>query len=133
MASQVQLLYHDPSLGRQVNFVLKRLEILHVDPPSLQRPHDIDRFLSSFCTWQRGENPPGDSDPLHWDHALILTGLDLYVVSKNGKVSSQVVGMYRYYCSYKECTLNVFALLRMERSDETSILHAICTDMVAHV
>lgn len=96
MAFQVQLLYHDPSLGRQVNFVLKRLEILHVDPPLLQRPHDIDRFLSSFCTWQRDENPPGDSDPLHWDHALILTGLDLYVVSKNGKVSSQVVGTYRH-------------------------------------
>lgn len=106
MALQVQLLYHDPSLGRQVNFVLKRLEILHVDPPSLQRPHDIDRFLSSFCTWQRGENPPGDSDPLHWDHALILTGLDLYVVSKNGKVSSQVVGTYRHYGSYKEMTIN---------------------------
>nr|CAD7577312.1 unnamed protein product [Timema californicum] len=87
------LLYHDPSLGRQVNFVLKRVEILHADPTSLQRPHDIDRFLSSFCTWQHGEDPPGDSDPLHWDHALILTGLDLYVVSKNGKVSSQVVGL----------------------------------------
>ncbi|CAG2065852.1 unnamed protein product [Timema podura] len=80
--SQVQLLYHDPSLGRQVNFVLKRVEILHADPT----------FLSSFCTWQHGEDPQGDSDPLHWDHALILTGLDLYVVSKNGKVSSQVVG-----------------------------------------
>ncbi|KAJ9585414.1 hypothetical protein L9F63_002797, partial [Diploptera punctata] len=93
MINAVQLLYHDPSLGRQVNFVLKRLEILHVDPANLQRPHDIDRFLSSFCTWQRGENPPGDADPLHWDHALILTGLDLYVVSKNGKISSQVVGL----------------------------------------
>nr|CAD7427841.1 unnamed protein product [Timema monikensis] len=92
MINAVQLLYHDPSLGRQVNFVLKRVEILHADPASLQRPHDIDRFLSSFCTWQHGEDPPGDSDPLHWDHALILTGLDLYVVSKNGKVSSQVVG-----------------------------------------
>jgi hypothetical protein len=101
VVSQVQLLYHDPSLGRQVNFVLKRLEILHMDPASLQRPHDIDRFLSSFCTWQRGENPPSDSDPMHWDHALILTGLDLYVVSKNGKVSSQVVGMYLRFSSEK--------------------------------
>lgn len=137
MALQVQLLYHDPSLGRQVNFVLKRLEILHVDPPSLQRPHDIDRFLSSFCTWQRGENPAGDSDPLHWDHALILTGLDLYVVSKNGKVSSQVVGTYRHYGSYKECTINTnikhfFVLLHMELNVETGILHAICIYIWQH-
>ncbi|KAJ0174316.1 hypothetical protein K1T71_010462 [Dendrolimus kikuchii] len=93
MINAVQLLYHDPSLGRPVNFILKRLEILHEDPVNLKRPHDIDRFLSNFCTWQRLENPHGDTDPLHWDHALILTGLDLYVVNKNGKVSSQVVGL----------------------------------------
>ncbi|XP_022119550.2 A disintegrin and metalloproteinase with thrombospondin motifs 16 [Pieris rapae] len=93
MINAVQLIYHDPSLGRPVNFILKRLEILHEDPSNLKRPHDIDRFLSNFCTWQRLENPPGDNDPLHWDHALILTGLDLYVVNKNGKVSSQVVGL----------------------------------------
>lgn len=92
MINAVQLLYHDPTLGQTVNFVLKRLEILHEDPASLKRPHDIDRFLSNFCAWQRLENPTGDNDPLHWDHALILTGLDLYVVSKHGKVSSQVVG-----------------------------------------
>ena len=92
MINAVQLIYHDSSLGRPVNFILKRLEILHEDPVNLKRPHDIDRFLSNFCTWQRLENPPGDNDPLHWDHALILTGLDLYVVNKNGKVSSQVVG-----------------------------------------
>ncbi|KOB68209.1 Uncharacterized protein OBRU01_18703, partial [Operophtera brumata] len=93
MINAVQLLYHDPSLGRPVNFILKRLEILHEDPANLKRPHDIDRFLSNFCTWQRLENPHGDNDPLHWDHAVILTGLDLYVVNKNGKVSSQVVGL----------------------------------------
>ncbi|KAG8329988.1 metalloendopeptidase activity protein [Homalodisca vitripennis] len=90
---EVQLLYHDPSLGQPVTFVMKRLEILHNDPAGLVRYHDIDRFLGNFCAWQREENPPGDDDPLHWDHALILTGLDLFVRSKNGKFSSQVVGL----------------------------------------
>ncbi|XP_074000179.1 A disintegrin and metalloproteinase with thrombospondin motifs adt-2-like isoform X1 [Rhodnius prolixus] len=93
MVNAVQLLYHDPSLGRAVTFVVKRLEILHVDPAGLTRSADIDRYLGSFCTWQGTENPPGDSDPSHWDHALMLTGLDLYVLSKNGKVSKQVVGL----------------------------------------
>jgi hypothetical protein len=46
-----------------------------------------------FCLWQRKLNPVSDKDILHFDHALILTGLDLYVVAKNGKVSSQVVGL----------------------------------------
>ncbi|KAK4884284.1 hypothetical protein RN001_000555 [Aquatica leii] len=93
MINAVQLLYHDPSLGRQVNFVLKRLEILKEETPGLTRPPDIDRFLSSFCNWQRTKNPVGDREPQHWDHALILTGLDLYVRSKHGKISSQVVGL----------------------------------------
>jgi thrombospondin motif-containing protein 18 len=76
-----------------VDFVLKRLEVLESDPPGLLRPYDIDRFLTNFCKWQKTENPPSDSDPLHWDHALILTGLDLYVVHQSGKISNQVVGL----------------------------------------
>ncbi|XP_023022167.2 ADAMTS metallopeptidase stall isoform X1 [Leptinotarsa decemlineata] len=93
MINAVQLLYHDPSLGRPVNFVLKRLEILKEEVAGLLRPPDIDRFLSNFCNWQKTKNPPGDSQPLHWDHALILTGLDLYVRGKHGKISNQVVGL----------------------------------------
>ncbi|XP_050443117.1 A disintegrin and metalloproteinase with thrombospondin motifs adt-1-like isoform X2 [Adelges cooleyi] len=93
MVNAVDLLYHDPSLGRQINFILKRLEILHTDPEGLNRSNDIDRFLSDFCKWQQTENPPLDSDPLHWDHAVILTGLDLFVAGKNGKISNQVVGL----------------------------------------
>nr|CAI5865939.1 unnamed protein product [Callosobruchus analis] len=53
MVNAVQLLYHDPSLGRPVNFVLKRLEIMKEEAPGLLRPPDIDRFLSNFCNWQR--------------------------------------------------------------------------------
>ncbi|XP_065167157.1 LOW QUALITY PROTEIN: A disintegrin and metalloproteinase with thrombospondin motifs adt-1-like [Atheta coriaria] len=92
MINAVQLLYHDPSLGRPVNFLLKRLEILKEETPGLSRPPDIDRYLSNFCNWQRTKNPAGDREPQHWDHALILTGLDLYV-RENGKISSQVVGL----------------------------------------
>ncbi|CAG7828000.1 unnamed protein product, partial [Allacma fusca] len=93
MINAVQLLYQDPSLGHRVDFVLKRLEVLISDPPGLLRPYDIDRFLTNFCKWQRTENPSSDADPLHWDHALILTGLDLYVVHQSGKISNQVVGL----------------------------------------
>lgn len=93
MVNGVQLLYHHPSLGRKINFILKRLEILYSDPKELRRSSDIDVFLNSFCSWQKKLNPVSDADIVHFDHAVILTGLDLYVVSKNGKVSSQVVGL----------------------------------------
>ncbi|XP_058833011.1 A disintegrin and metalloproteinase with thrombospondin motifs adt-2 isoform X2 [Topomyia yanbarensis] len=93
MINGVQLLYNHPSLGRPINFILKRLEILHNDPKDLRRSSDIDIFLNSFCGWQRKLNPISDADPVHFDHAVILTGLDLYVVSKTGKISNQVVGL----------------------------------------
>ncbi|BES91313.1 Reprolysin (M12B) family zinc metalloprotease [Nesidiocoris tenuis] len=109
LVNAVQLLYHDPSLGRPVSFIMKRLEILHTDPATLHRSEDIDKFLSNFCNWQSEENPPDDSNPLHWDHALMLTGLDLYVLSKNGKISKQVVGLAPVagMCSAaSSCTVN---------------------------
>ncbi|XP_062544375.1 A disintegrin and metalloproteinase with thrombospondin motifs adt-1 isoform X2 [Armigeres subalbatus] len=93
MINGVQLLYSHPSLGHPINFILKRLEILHNDPKDLRRSSDIDVYLNSFCGWQRKLNPLSDADPVHFDHAVILTGLDLYVVSKTGKVSNQVVGL----------------------------------------
>ncbi|XP_032591053.2 A disintegrin and metalloproteinase with thrombospondin motifs adt-1 isoform X2 [Drosophila grimshawi] len=93
MINGVQLLYHHPTLGRRINFVLKRLEIFRKDPPELRRSSDIDNYLSNFCQWQKSLNPASDADSLHYDHAVILTGLDLYVLAKNGKVISQVVGL----------------------------------------
>lgn len=109
MINGVQLLYHHPSLGYKVNFILKRIEILHNEMSDLRRSSDIDIYLNSFCLWQRKLNPVSDKDVLHFDHAVILTGLDLYVVSKNGKVSSQVVGLAPVsgMCTQKSsCTIN---------------------------
>lgn len=75
MINGVQLLYHHPSLGHQINFILKRLEILHNDPKELRRSSDIDIFLNSFCMWQRKFNPIADDNIFHFDHAVILTGM----------------------------------------------------------
>ncbi|XP_071454884.1 A disintegrin and metalloproteinase with thrombospondin motifs adt-2-like [Hetaerina americana] len=106
MINAVELLYQDPSLGRQLSFVIKRLEILRHDPPTLVRSHDIDRYLASFCTWQSKLNVTASQK---WDHALLLTGLDLYVVGKNGKINDQVVGLAPVggMCTgTNSCTLN---------------------------
>lgn len=74
MINGVEVLYHHPSLGHQINFILKRLEILHNDPKELRRSSDIDIFLNSFCMWQRKFNPIADDNKFHFDHAVILTG-----------------------------------------------------------
>jgi len=47
----------------------------------------------SFSHWQSRENPSGDSNPQHWDHALLLTGLELFAVGRDGISSHQIVGL----------------------------------------
>jgi hypothetical protein len=43
---------------------------------------EIESYLNSFCLWQRKNNPEHwnkkSTHPDHWDHGLLLTGLDLY-------------------------------------------------------
>ena len=58
MMVQVQLLYQDESLGRQVDFQVQRLEMWSRQPAELQPAltssgtkqgiHDIDRYLHRF-------------------------------------------------------------------------------------
>ncbi|SPP72825.1 blast:A disintegrin and metalloproteinase with thrombospondin motifs 16 [Drosophila guanche] len=94
MINGVQLLYHHPTLGRRINFVLKRLEIWKSwNPVDLVRSSDVDDYLNRFCIWQEKQNPLSDSHRLHYDHALILTGLDLRTITKDGKANSEVVGL----------------------------------------
>ncbi|KAH8305999.1 hypothetical protein KR018_009807, partial [Drosophila ironensis] len=95
MINGVQLVYHHHTLGRRINFVLKRLEIWNTtEPPGLSRSVDVEQYLNSFCMWQERLNPASDDDPLHYDHALILTGLDLVTFPKPpAKPNSQVVGL----------------------------------------
>ena len=51
-------------------------------------------FLTLFkkFQWQSDENHLQDRS-LHWDHALLLTGLDLESKTKDGKVSNKIVGL----------------------------------------
>ena len=50
-----------------------------------------------YSQWQSRENPTGDQDSDHWDHALLLTGLDLFAVGRDGVTSHQIVGKQSYY------------------------------------
>lgn len=110
MINAVQLLYQDDSLGHQIDFQVQRLEMWTRQPldllpilasssgsttaiPGKQGIHDIDRYLNRFCHWQSRENPADDHDPDHWDHALLLTGLDLFAIGRDGFTTHQVVGL----------------------------------------
>ncbi|XP_047470259.1 A disintegrin and metalloproteinase with thrombospondin motifs adt-2-like [Penaeus chinensis] len=79
----VHLLYNAPTLELHFTITLVRLEIIKsaTKGPS-KSGGDIQRYLSNFCYWQRNlnrrTNPLGDHSPEFWDHALMLSGLDLW-------------------------------------------------------
>ncbi|KAG1693954.1 A disintegrin and metalloproteinase with thrombospondin motifs adt-1 [Nymphon striatum] len=75
---------------------------------------DIDGYLNNFCKWQekRMSNQPFGifGHRLHWDHAILLTGVDLHRKdSRTGRKNTSYVG-YAYVngmCNPKfSCTIN---------------------------
>jgi hypothetical protein len=91
---QVQLLYQSTKLDTNFQIILVRLEIFTGSMSKIDKNGgDIESYLESFCKWQSKENPEHwdklSRHPDHWDHGLLLTGLNLYDVERK---FSSVIG-----------------------------------------
>lgn len=72
MAAAAKAFKH-PSIRNPVNLVVTRLVILGSGQEGPQVEPSAAQTLRSFCTWQRGLNTPDDSDPDHFDTAILFT------------------------------------------------------------
>lgn len=72
MAAAAKAFKH-PSIRNPVNLVVTRLVILGSGQEGPQVGPSAAQTLRSFCTWQRGLNTPDDSDPDHFDTAILFT------------------------------------------------------------
>ena len=76
---QVQLIYQSDSLDTKFQIILVRLEIFKNENIDInKRGGDIEGYLEEFCRWQAKQNPKLSSHPDHWDHGLLLTGVNLF-------------------------------------------------------
>ena len=41
-------------------------------------------LLNSFCEWQSNQNAGDDSNPGHWDLALLVSGLNMFATDSRG-------------------------------------------------
>ena len=76
-------MYHSDKLSTRIGILLVRMEIFTAPLLNLDKKDgEIEAYLNSFCVWQRSKNPDysnkRSTHPDHWDHGLLLTGLDLY-------------------------------------------------------
>ena len=69
----VQIYYDHKSLGQKISFDIVKIVI---SPPELKGSGDIRSYLEQFCAYQRGEQ--AGLAGVRWDHAVLLTGLDLF-------------------------------------------------------
>ncbi|XP_053639440.1 A disintegrin and metalloproteinase with thrombospondin motifs adt-2 isoform X2 [Cherax quadricarinatus] len=106
----VHLMYNSPSLDTHLTITLVRLDIIKSSssgPPKASG--NIQLYLSNFCGWQMDQNEEAAKTGDAWDHALMLSGLDLW----DGKPDeTTVIGLAwvsgmcqsRYSCTINEGT-----------------------------
>ncbi|XP_063848277.1 uncharacterized protein LOC135093220 isoform X2 [Scylla paramamosain] len=103
----VNRVFSDPSLGAvSVKLVVRKLKFLGAGVVS-EAAGDGNAYLGNFCVWQAESTSKRQAK--HWDHALLLTGVDLYsdepqYTSTTGM--SFIGGMcsHRHSCSIVEGT-----------------------------
>lgn len=102
---QVQLVLQYRSLGRPIKLEIVNLELVDSKGGPSTARGDIDVYLDNFCSWQCRRKELASSQRVgSWDHAIMLSGLDL-VKGNNSRVLglAWVNGMCR--CRYS-CTLS---------------------------
>ncbi|XP_037797029.1 A disintegrin and metalloproteinase with thrombospondin motifs adt-1-like [Penaeus monodon] len=105
IVNAVHRLYSDTSLGQyKIAMLVKKVEVLPAGKPS-EAKGDIYSYLKNFCLWQSSQNPKSNAQK-RWDHALLLSGLDLWneQPAQNSTVGLAYVGGM---CSSKvSCTIS---------------------------
>ena len=105
VVSSVQLYLNHKSLDQ--DFLL---EIVHMDigddqysSNDLPGNGDIRQYLDMFCKYQRNKMV---TDNLSWDHAMLLTGLDLYTTPDYDKGSSGMAYLSGMCSRQASCTIS---------------------------
>ncbi|XP_064479441.1 A disintegrin and metalloproteinase with thrombospondin motifs 16-like isoform X2 [Ornithodoros turicata] len=89
----VQMLFKHDSLGRNIDITVVELEILKLQPKDLVPSENIDTYLTNFCVWQHHRRKSSILGSSRWDHALLLSGINMFVVDEKGMRKRHVVGL----------------------------------------
>ncbi|XP_071947844.1 A disintegrin and metalloproteinase with thrombospondin motifs 16-like [Antedon mediterranea] len=106
--------YADPSVGTRVNLYITRfilfdaptiqVEIPNGGTASLDVTQQAEHTLPKFCDFQRLINPASDSDPTHWDNALLISRFNLELYGNNNLLG--IARLWGACTGYNQCSLN---------------------------
>ncbi|KAL3252391.1 hypothetical protein MRX96_017704 [Rhipicephalus microplus] len=90
----VQMLFKHESLGKNIDVTVVELEVLKLQPRDLSPSENIDTYLTNFCVWQHQRRRAASAQGTpKWDHALLLSGINMFVVDEKGLRKRHVVGL----------------------------------------
>lgn len=88
---QVQLIYRYRSMQTRFRIQVLSIEQVSGSPLPDSAGGEVDRYLESFCAWQRIQHSRTASAQ-QWDHAILLTGERLYRLLDDGSKNYKVLG-----------------------------------------
>jgi len=104
VVSSVQLYLNHDSLDQEFQLEIVHMEIVSdEDTSDLPSNGDIRQYLDMFCKYQRSKMV---ADSLAWDHAMLLTGLDLYTTPDYDKGSSGMAYLSGMCSRQASCTIS---------------------------
>ncbi|KAG8439752.1 hypothetical protein GDO86_005793, partial [Hymenochirus boettgeri] len=77
LMSIVAAIYKDPSIGNLINIMIVKLIIIHNEQDGPVISFNAATTLHNFCIWQKTQNIPDDTNPSHYDTAILLTREDI--------------------------------------------------------
>jgi len=101
MVSSVELYLNHESLGQSFAIEIVHLEVGASGLTGLAENQQIRSYLDAFCLWQRQRRME-----VSWDHALLLTGLDLYASPAGDGGSSGMAYLSGMCSSQASCTIS---------------------------
>jgi len=101
MVSSVELYLNHDSLDQRFAIEIVHLEIGDSGLVGLLEDNQIRSYLDAFCLWQRKRRME-----VNWDHALLLTGLDLYASPAGDGGSSGMAYLSGMCSTQASCTIS---------------------------
>lgn len=109
----VENFYRHPSLNQNIKFKLKDTRFLKNNTKIVKMDENGSLYLKSYCEWQGKRKLVND-----WYYSVLLTGLDLYYLSKNGEEVRRSTGIFFFlktlfiYLSCSRIRFNFYIILK---------------------
>ncbi|XP_078339581.1 A disintegrin and metalloproteinase with thrombospondin motifs 9-like isoform X1 [Crassostrea virginica] len=77
LMSIVASIYRDASINNYINIVVVKIAVFRSEQDGPRVTSNSLQSLKDFCTWQYVTNPKDDTDPDHYDTAVLITRQDI--------------------------------------------------------